>query len=100
MPDILKDHMLWADILALCGRRKDDGLKIIMEALRRAECPLWLEDGRLCFRFNRDNLNGHMIQRAKQTLAPFKAILKAIFEKVAEKHIKLDPKDWKEYTPF
>jgi len=101
-PDVLKDHRLWADVLVLCNRlnKRYDGLKIILEYLRRAECELWLEGGRLCFLFNRDNLSGHLIQRAKQILMPYKVILKIIFQKVSEKHAGLDPKDWKENIPF
>ena len=94
--------MFWADALVLCNRlnKRYDGLKIILGYLRRAECELWLSEGKLCFRFNRDNLNEHLIQRAKQILRPYKVILKSIFEKVAEKHNKLGPKDWKENIPF
>jgi len=101
-PDIAKDHRLWADVLALCDRlnKKYDELKMILGYLRRAECELWLENSKLCFRFNRDNLDDYLIQRAKEILKPYKAVLKAIFQRVAEKHAGLDPKDWKENTPF
>jgi hypothetical protein len=96
-PDIELDHRLWADVLALCNHYNRE-LKIMMAALRVTECCLWLSEGKLCFSFNRENLDERMITKAKETLQPHQIILKSIFERVAKKH--RDPKDWQEEIPF
>lgn len=100
MTEYLKDHRLWADVLALCNRCGREELKIMMGALRRAECLLWLENEKVCFSFNRNNLDDYLIKRAKEILEPHKTILKGIFEKVASKHANLMSEDWKEEIPF
>ena len=99
-PDIQEDHQIWADVLALCNRYEDKELKNTMGALRIAECKLWLEDEEICFQFNQDNLNEHLIKVAKEILKPHRIILKNIFEKIAKKHINLDLKNWEEEVPF
>lgn len=98
--DLKEDHHLWADVLALCNRNSNEELKIMMGALRRAECSLWLEDGEVCFSFNRKNLDDYLIKRAKEILKPYKNPLENIFKKIAKKHINLKPENWEEEVPF
>jgi len=98
--DIIEDHRLWADLLALCNRYGKEEPKIMMDALRRAECKLFISENKLCFAFNRQNLDDHLIKLAKEILSPHRVLLKSIFNKIATKHINLNPKDWKEEVPF
>lgn len=98
-PDLAEDHKLWADVLALCNKYNSE-LKNIMAFLRHAGCNLWLDNDKLCFSFNRENLNEHMVSRAKETIQPHQIILKTIFERIAKKHLHLDPQSWEEEIPF
>jgi len=98
-PDLTKDAALWNEVLALANRLEDDSLFRMLEALRLAECPLYIKEGKLHMTFNRTFLDEVLVASARKRIAPYKESLRKIFDIVA-KNQALDEEFRKTLTPF